>query len=81
MALYFIHQYQASVDEGYVDSARFLNYAAYTTSETAFSFIKQLLEEAQQRRDQVTLLDGLAALSRTEHPEAIDLALALLDKQ
>lgn len=78
LALYLIRQYQASVDEGYVDSAQFLHYAAYTTSKTAFSFITQLLEEAQQRRDRVTLLDALGALGRTEQPEAIDIALEIL---
>jgi len=78
LALYLIRQYQASVDEDYVDSARFLNYAAYTTSETAFSFITRLLKEAQQRRDRVTALDALGALSRTEQPGAIDIALEIL---
>jgi hypothetical protein len=78
LALYLIRQYQASVAEGYVDSARFLNYAAHTTSETAFSFITRLLEEARQRRDRVNLLNALRALRWTEQPAAIDIALAIL---
>ncbi len=78
LARYFIRQYQASVDEGYVDSAGFLRYAAYTTSETAFSFIARLLEEARQRRDRAVFRDALVALSRTEQPGAIDIALAVL---
>lgn len=78
LAAYLITQFERTIRDGYPNRYTTLSYIAYTQSETGFRFIRDRVAN----RDELPMNDrrwAVRALGHTGHPDAIDIAMELID--
>lgn len=78
LARYLIGQYERSLRDGYPSSRTYLNYIAYTQSETGLDYILNRVQETRSRTLE-EYHEAVAALSKTGRWGAVDEAVRILD--